>query len=573
MLKKIKLLYQLMTPQDKRQLLLILLLSIINGLFNVIGIASILPFISIISEPELVETNAYLRTFVEFFGLQSYTSVVLTFAGISFCLVLLGNVLGGLDVWMSQRFGLMKELTLSHKLLSVYLHTDDVRFFGRKNSERTKNILADVDRVIIDTLFSMLDMLSNILVALFIFILLLVVSVQATLIISLGIIAVYLLVYLFTSNRLHSLGEEFADLETEIYSDVLDALNLQREIKLARKQSFFVDRYYRSFAQMARNRLKSELLSLVPQQVIEVVAFGSILVIATFFAVSAQSNLSAVTVIGMYAFAAYRLMPAVRDIFDGWEQIQFGSAVLRRLIREFSIADVPESRDELEPLQQFETLRLSNIHFQYPGSDESCLKNVSLQIEAGRFYCIMGKTGAGKSTLLNIIAGLYRPAEGETFLNNEAISLYDNSTWQRTVSYVPVRVNVMSDSLHGNIALGCADEDIDREKVLNIAKLVRLEDNLNLPASGYDTELGDGGLALSTGQTQKLGIARALYREPKVLLLDESTDALDLETESQVITNIRNAYPALTVVFISHRPSVRNFADEVVELETLLQEN
>lgn len=567
MLNKFLIIYSLMESADKKRLLLILSSSIINGIFSVIGIASILPFIGVISDPQLIESNRYILQFKSVTGIDSYQGIVIAFGSISFSLVVLGNLMNALDVWIGTRFGFEKEQALSKKLLHTYLHADELEFARKKNSERAKNILADIDRVILDSLFAMLEMVSSGLVALFIFILLTIVDLQATLVITFAIVFAYLIIYLMASKRLDRLGKEYADLETDIYSEVLEALKLHREIKLAQLQPFFIQRYTKSFAEMVNNRLKYELISLVPQRIIEVVAYGSILLIAIYFALVQESNLSAITMIGMYAFAAYRLMPAISDIFDSYEQIQFGSAILRRLVKEFDSAETTTNNLTCPDLNQNLTFR--QISFRFNESSRFQISNLSVGFAANQFHCIVGKTGCGKSTLLNIIAGLYH-CDGEIFIDKQSVELHNNLVWQSKIGYVPPRVNMLEDTIAANIALGLEQAEIDMQRIRQIAEWLEIDEHIMSLAENYQSVFGDEGLNFSTGQIQKIGIARALYRQPEVLLFDECTDALDIKSEARILRSIQRNFHA-TIIFVSHRPSVQRFADNLIDLEALLE--
>lgn len=566
MLSKLRIIYGLMESKDKSRLLFISLISIANGIFSVIGIASILPFIGVISEPDLINTQPEIIAFKDFTGIESYRGIILTFGSVSFLLVLIGNIVNGLDIWIANLFGLLKEQQLSQRLLSIYLSADDQIFNRQKNAERAKYILADIDRVILDSLFAMLEMFSGVVVALFIFLLLIVVDPMATLVISAAILIIYFSVYGITSRRLDRLGKEYADLETDIYEEVLQALKLQREIKLAQKQSFFIGHYSQAFAKMVKNRLRFELISLVPQGVIEVVAYGSILMLAIYFSLAQQSNYSAITLIGMYAFATYRMMPAISDIFDSFEKIQFGSAILQRLVSEFD----PEPAAPNDTLvSRWKTLTLENIGFTYHGQTQPVLNNINMNFIAGQFYCIAGQTGCGKSTLLNIIAGLYQTNSGNMKIDQKVTTLYHNIAWQTALGYVPTDVQLINGSLLENIMLCEEDEAVDLQRVEEIAQTVALDETLAELSKGYHTRLGDGNQNLSSGQMQKVGLARALYRKPRLLLLDESTDAFDLASEKRILDNLRQSFKTMTIIFVSHRPSVMSQADQVIDLQAL----
>ena len=354
-----------------------------------------------------------------------------------------------------------------------------------------------------------------------------------------------------------------------MYSEVLDALKIQREIKLAQKQKYFVTRYSQVFSEMTANRLRYELISLIPQRVIEVVAFGSILTIAIYFSIYQRENISAITMIGMYAFATYRLMPAIADIFDGFEQIQFSSAILERLANEFKSQSYQSQGDE-QIGKIKDSLSLESIGFDFGDSRAFRLENLTLTFKANQLYCVYGKTGCGKTTLMNILAGFYRPHAGRVLIDDHAVELYHNPSWQTQIGMVPAKVELIEASIAENIALGVGREKIDTDRLAELVKIVELDNLIERLPEGFDTIYGDEGLAFSSGQVQKVGIARALYHRPAVLLLDEATDAFDLETEKRVMDNIRGAYQS-TIIFISHRLSIREYADHVIDLEAELR--
>jgi ABC-type bacteriocin/lantibiotic exporter with double-glycine peptidase domain len=347
-----------MSKQDRRRLLSIFSISLFNDFLGVVGVASILPFVAIISEPELVDTNQYILMFKEYSGIHSYHDLVVIFGIGSFLLIVLGSLITVLDSWLVTRFSYDKEGELSNKLLQVYLGSDSIKFSRKKNSEKVKMILAEVDRVILDTFFSFFDMISNILAAILIIVLLIVVNLKATLIIAGSILLAYTLIHLFVSKRLEKWGEEFADLETDIYSEVLQTLNLYQEIKVSGTSRYFSRQYLNSFKKMSNNQFKVELISLIPQQLIEVITFASILFIAIYFAINPeQEDISSIAMISVYAFAAYRLMPAINSVFDNIESIIFSSAILKPLVRDLS-SDLNQKQREQQ--EQAHSISLNN---------------------------------------------------------------------------------------------------------------------------------------------------------------------------------------------------------------------
>lgn len=567
-IKKFRLIFSLMDISDRRKLVLIGLVSVANGLFSVAGIASILPFIGLVSEPNLLNTNEYIMAFKRMTGLESYSGVVLAFGGISLFLVVVGNFMSAFDVLYGELFGYRKEHVFSERLLRNYLHTDVLEFEKRKVSERAKEILSDVDRVIIRTLFAMFDLLSGAIVSVCVVGLLLWVNWSVTLVVTGALVGVNVLIHRYSSTRLDDLGKEFADLQTDLYGEVLDSLKLQKEIKLNGIAGFFTARYSSSFLRMTRNRVKHTIIDTMPKYILEVLTYGVILLIAIYFAVFSDSGAEPITLIGMYAFAAYRLMPTVRDVFGSAEDIWFGSAILEDFVKAFSNREEEAGEGEAPPMFR-ESIGLSCLAFRFSPDSAFHLEALDLDFPVGKMSCIKGRTGCGKSTVLNLVAGLYPPSSGTIVADGIPVDAYGSKAWKRQIGFVPASINIMQASLNENIALGVPPEEIDRERVQAVSELVDLHSHVMGLANGYESVYGEDGLGFSSGQIQKLGLARALYRKPSLLLLDESTDAFDLKTERLVLDRLKKLEHT-TILFVSHRPSIMDLADKVVDLDEVL---
>jgi ABC-type multidrug transport system fused ATPase/permease subunit len=569
LLAKLRIIYNLLDSVDRRTLALILCISLLNGALNAAGIASILPFIGLISEPGILETNKYILFFREFSGIDSYAAVVVSFGLISLLILIVSNAFSAFESWYGVLFGATKNQAFSARLLKNYLGIDVLEFEKKPSAERAKEVLSDVGRVVISTLFAALDLISDIMVSVFVVGLLLWIDWRVTLVVFTALILIHYLINFFTSTQLDTLGKRYAQLQASLYSHVLESLKLNKEIKMNSLAPYFVQRFSLTAGQMVKNSVKSSLISELPQRLLEVVAFGVIMSVALYFAVFAEDGSQPVTIIGMYAVAAYRLIPTVNSIFNKIKEIWYDTAILEDIARALTETDDPQE-DPGAVTWPSQTLALRNVSFAYSKSGPFHLDGLDLEFPVGRFTCIKGPTGCGKSTVMNLVAGLYRPAKGAVEADGRAIDAHASKRWKQRIGLVPADVNIIQASLLENIALGLEPEEIDRARVREVCRLVDLDGLLQGLPNGYDSVYGDDGLRFSSGQVLKVGIARALYRNPSLLLLDESTDAFDLKTESLVLNRLK-AMEGLTIIFISHRPSVMEHADVVVDLEELLE--
>ena len=293
-------------------------------------------------------------------------------------------------------------------------------------------------------------------------------------------------------------------------------------------------------------------------------------VLALYFAVFAGKNGQPITIIGMYAVAAYRLIPSVANIFSTIKDIWYDTAILEGVAQSLTTYAASEEDSFTMPWPT-QTISLREISFAYSESGPFHMEGLNLDFPAGRFTCIKGRTGCGKSTVMNLVAGLYHPSKGTLECDGYPVDAYGSHRWKQQIGLVPAMVNIIEASLYENIALGAEEEDIDSEKVHAVCRLVDLDGLIQGLPDGYGSVYGGDGLCFSSGQILKVGIARALYRDPRILLLDESTDAFDLETERLVLDRLK-VLDGLTIIFISHRPSVMEHADLVIDLEEILQE-
>ena len=507
LLKKFRLIYDLMDSSDRRKLLLILLISMVNGLLSAASIASILPFVGLITEPEILHTNKYIIRFCELTGVTSYGGAVIAFGLMGLGLLIAGNVISACDNWYGEIFGSKMEQQLSTRLLRNYLGIDSLIFERRNSAERAKEILSDVKRVIIRTLFSMLDLISEMIISGFVVLLLLVVNWSVTLIVFGVLLVVHLLINKLISRFLERYGKRHAKLEASLFNHVLEALTLHKEIKLAGVSDYFVNRYFKTSGKMVRNSLKRSLVSDMPAYLLEIVVFSIILSLSIYFTLFSSGDTQPVTIIGMYAVAAYRLVPSLASIFDRIENIWYDTAILEDVSR--SLVLMPEVKIQDGEAHRIDRrIILRDICFDFGESSPFRMDRLSLEFPINRFTCIKGRTGCGKSTVLNLLSGLYHPGAGAIIADRY------RGGWpipppggKSRIGLVPASVNVIRLSMYENIALGIEPDEIDRERVHEVCRLVELDDVIEGLPRRYETAYGDEGLCFSSGQIQKLGIA------------------------------------------------------------------
>jgi len=560
-------LLSLFPPRERVRILALLASTTLSGLLQAVGIASIMPFIAVVADPGLVAGNRYLARAYDRLGYGS-TNEFLVFLGLAAMAVLVvTNVLVALNAWLTFRVCHMGEHDLSRRLLRTYLRSPWQLLLQRNSAELLKMLVSEVDRVVVRTLMAGIGVFSDAVATAFIVVLLVWIDPWVTLA-TLAVLGVaYGLIYALVIPRVARLGSEFPALNTETYKNAQEALAAAREIRVSGSEEHFVERFSRPLLRLSRNSIRYSTLDVIPAQALELVAFGGLIAVAVFMIGRSGDAARVVPTIAMFGFAAYRLVPALKDLFDGLEAIRYNMVALEPLWRDFNLPGAePRTAGTGVPPPR-EGIRLEQVTFTYPGGRQPALEGVDLALAAGKAHCLVGSTGAGKSTTLDILLGLLRPTSGHVQVDGRPLGDDGVPAWQGHIGYVPQTVCLLDDSIAANIAFGVDPGAIDMARVEGAARTAQIHDFIvrDLP-DGYRTLVGERGASLSGGQRQRIGIARALYRDAPVLVLDEATNELDLVTELKVLDGLR-ALGSRTIVFASHRATVAGFCDEVAVFE------
>lgn len=559
--------FSLLTPRERWQAALIFAFMLPNALMQVAGIASVMPFIAVLAQPELVESNAVIAKVHLIFGEPPVPRFLALLAGMALALLVGSNALYATTTWLILRFSYMRINTLSQRLLNLYLHQDYSFFLSRNPADLAKNILAEVNQLVSGFLMPLLQLASSAIVITAILVLLVLAEPRVALSVGLALGGAYGLVYAIFRGRLRTLGARRLEANRRRFRAAHETFGAIKDLKVSGRERYYLDRYQRASYAFASTQSKVQLIAQLPRYALESIAFGIVLVVALYLALSADGASGALPMIALYAMAGHRLMPALQKLFDSAAILRHSAPVVERISQEFKegrdIAEYAEGVAKPEGSQDLrleDGLELKGIVYRYEGMSDPVLKGINLRIDAHTTVAFVGASGAGKSTLVDIILGLLRPECGEILIDGVPLVGTRRLEWRRHVGYVPQAIYLADDTVRQNIALGIPARDIDDEAVIAAAKAAAIHDFIvnDLPA-GYDTVTGDRGVRLSGGQRQRIGIARALYSNPDLLILDEATSALDGSTEAAVMDAIERLSGDKTIIMVAHRlTTVRN---------------
>lgn len=571
MLSTLGKLLRLLTPRERRRGALVVLLMVAMAFFEVAGIASVMPFLTVMGDPEMIERNAYLSAVYATLGFDTHRNFLIALAGFGLLVLLLATSVRLIAQFALIRFAQMRRHSVSRRLLYRHLSQPFEYFLTRNSADLSKTVLSEVDQLTENVLIPALNILAYTIVAGAVVIFLIAIDPWLALVLMGVIGGFYSATYLVLRGYLHRIGRDRVAANRQRFKTAAEALDGIQELKVLGRERAFFDAFDPASQRFARHLASNELISKLPKRVVEMLGVGAVLGAAIHLLDTRESLGAVLPVLGAYAVAGNRLLPALQEIYQGVSKLRFGASTLDAIIEEIEATEAAMADTEpppSAPLRIERGIRLRQASYSYPNHDVAALEGIDITVPVGARVCILGPTGAGKSTLVKLLLGLLRPTAGTLEIDGRPLQKVGTRRWQDTIGYVPQDLFLVDDTVVRNIALGVADAEIDQAAVERAARKARIHDVIveQLP-QGYNTLLGERGIRLSGGQRQRIAIARALYHGPQVLVLDEATSALDPETERQIIDELLTQSGELTLIAITHREAIAQLCDRVYRVE------
>ncbi|GJD97030.1 ABC transporter ATP-binding protein [Methylobacterium iners] len=558
-------LVRILRPRDRRRLALIALGLALAALFEVVGIASVVPFLTLVGDPGAAARVPYLasiraelglvddRTFLMatgFAALLAILTVSLVNAGLTFATLLFTNLTG---------YG------LARRLLAAYVGRERL-FFARANSaELAKNVLSETDRLVVGVLTPSTVIASRSFSALAIVGFLFFYAPRLALILGGGFGSLYVGLYLVMRARLARLGARAVANNERRFRVVQETFGALTELKLYGRADAFAERFDAPARGYARATALSLLTGQIPRFVMEALAFGGVIAVVLFALSQGLDTAGLLPLLGLFAFAGYRMLPAFQNIYLSLSLLRFYLPAVRVVVDELA-GERPTVARSAERLPFREAIRMEGVGFDYePG--RPTLRDIELTIPAGSTIGLVGRTGSGKTTLVGLLLGILTPDTGTIRIDGTALDATNLAAWQNRIGYVPQDVFLIDGTVAENIALGVDPARVDRGAVERAARLAGVHEVVAALPGGYDAGVGERGARLSGGQRQRIGIARALYHDPDVIVFDEATSALDGETEGVVMEALSTLAGGRTIILIAHRLTSLARADTVHVLD------
>jgi len=558
----------ILDARDLRAAIFLLCVILLMSGFEVMGIGAVFWFMKIVLEPGLIAAHAPLVSLQEFLAPKDANQFLIWLGAGLFAVMLTRNAIAALAVYAQERFVLDRNMRLSVRLLRRFMRKPHAEFVTENSADLTKRIINDVWRVSTGIILPIVEIASKLLISTAVILLLLAVDPLLTVSVFAVLGALSALIFIALRKRLHRLGEILLKADSARFMSVSEALGGLKEARVLGREDFFSDRFRDAVRQHRSTLLQHKVLSQLPHFTLESIAVAALLGVILFTLARSGDAAAVVSTATLYAIAGYRILPAVKSIVQGANDIRLSRPFLESLKEDLRRIENRRQHQPVDKEPAFNRdIEFRHLNFSY-GAGGGALRDISLIIPKNGSAGFVGPTGAGKSTLIDILLGVLRPGGGGLLIDGIPLDDSNLRSWQDRIGYVPQQIFLTDDTIRRNVAFGVPDAKIDEAAVRRAIRLASLERFVETNLSdGYDTMVGERGVRLSGGERQRIGIARALYHKPDLLVLDEATSALDGRTESVISDAIAALGQEVTLFVIAHRLTTVRDCDRIHLME------
>jgi ABC-type multidrug transport system fused ATPase/permease subunit len=554
----------MLEPRQQRSAVALAFLMTIGMLLEMLGVGLLLPALTVLSGG-VAENSPAFSALKRWLGHPTTAQLIAIGLVALFLLYLLKTAFGVLLAWAQARFVVTVQTSVSRRLFETFLY-QPWTFHLQRNSASMIHAAGEEAAGFTNTLSTMLAFTTDGLITAGIIVILLVIEPVG----AIGVAAILgLATWAFlavSQRRITSWGRRRLIHDIARTKHLQQGLSGVKEVKLAGREAQFIDSFRKEAAAAAQLQGRVMVAQQMPRLWYELMAVAGLTTLGGGLALQGAATSTLVAKLGLFAVAAFRVLPSVNRMMLAWQALRFSDATIESLAEELALPSVSPAPSPARRLEFHRQICLDGVTFRYPGARQPALEGISMVVRRGQAIGIIGSSGAGKSTLVDILLGLLPPDDGRVTVDDHDIRM-NLRAWQQCIGYVPQSIYLMDDSIRANVAFGVAPHEIDDEALARALAAAHLADFVdNLPQKDQ-TVVGERGVRLSGGQRQRIGIARALYHDPPVLVLDEATSALDSTTEQGVMAAVNQLHGAKTLVIIAHRLSTVADCDSLVKLE------
>jgi ATP-binding cassette, subfamily B, bacterial PglK len=559
---------------DKKEILKLyffILFSLLVGVLEIVGLGIIPALFSVLIDENILinkfDFNLTIQSLIIDFINSKNFLLMLCFGTILFYLI--KSFVIFLFAYFDAKLVNNLKVNMSSRLFRMYIQKDYLFHSINDPIILGRNISSEVN-ISVFHIKSFLIIIKEIIQLILIFLLLLFASWKTTLIIFL-VFSVLSLIYLKILKEKIKKRSETAFFERGLKSKIINQiLNAIIEVKLYNRENFIINKFTNSISKEFRSTMFLEIVNKIPRILIEVLIV-TIVCLTILMTIRLGYNIEIIiSFIALYFLAALRAYPSVNTILINNVALINGQVSINKLVSEFENSSIlKQSKDHNKVYSEDfifkKSINFRNVYFSYPGRAE-ILKNINLTITKNSIIGIKGETGSGKSTLIKLLMKLLDPSKGNVDVDGVNMNTLGKN-WQTRIGYIPQNFYILDDTILENIIFSEDESKFEIDKINSILKFCKLYDVVNNLPKKLNTIVGPSGKQLSGGQAQRLAIARALYQDKDILIFDEATNALDENTESEILKKINNLKNTKTIIIISHNNKVLEKCDQSYNIE------
>ncbi len=567
MFKLLKNLFELLSPNQRKRFYVLQFLVIITSVFEILGVASIIPFMALVGDMSQLEQNTFIAEIYRQSGITSESQFIFLVGLCVLGLLFASMIISIFTIWGLSMFANKIGTEIADRLYTYYLNQDWLFHASGSSAQLTKKIATETMRVTGAVLVPLMQMNSKVTLSLLMSISIFLYDPKVALI-GLSIFAIsYFFLFKGFRNKLNKNGIAISEVNEERFRLMNEGFGGIKDLLLTGRDNDFIDRFNKSGKTLAYSQGTNAALAHAPRYFVELLAFGSMIVLILYLIASHNGNLGMILpILSVYAIGIIKLLPAFQQIYSSMAIIKANIPAFESIKQDLYDSLHMESKSQKFERNCFtpkQNISLENITFTYPNKEEPALNELDMNISANNVIGIVGPSGSGKSTLIDILLGLIYPQKGHLKIDNKIINMKNRRSWQNTIGFVAQSIFLSEGTIAENVAFGLPKNQIDLDRVNHALEIAHLSEFVKSLKNGINTKVGERGVQLSGGQRQRIGIARALYNNAQVLVLDEATSSLDGITEKMIMEAIDAFSGKKTIILVAHRLKTVQKCDQI----------
>jgi ABC-type multidrug transport system fused ATPase/permease subunit len=571
MLKLVKQIFLMLNKKQQTNLLRLQLLVIITALMEILSVVSIIPFMSIVGNFELITQNPTLLKIYEISRVDSELKFMFMLGALLILILMTSSIISIYTTWTLSMFATKTGVHIGNRLYTFYLKKNWLFHSKSSSSDLVKKIATESQRLTIGIIVPLMHVNAKLILTLFLITTLIIYDPIPAFMVMFIFAITYIILYSIVKFRLYKNGYRISEANEERFRLMAGAFGGIKDVLIYGRDNYFINQFNNSGDKLAFGQGLNQVLANAPRYMVESVAYGTMIGVVLYLISFNENNLSSIiSTLIVYAVIAMKLLPAIQQTYQNISMVK-GNVAAFELIKADLKNSIEKDNESLTksiiPVHLNKNIVLKDLTFQYPNKKEPALNHLNITISANTSVGIVGSSGSGKSTLVDVISGLITPQEGMLLVDNTVIDKNNLRAWQNKIGFVAQNIFISEGNIAENVAFGIPCDDIDYNKVEKALTLANLIEYVQSLEQGVYTKVGERGIQISGGQRQRIAIARALYNDADVLIFDEATSALDGVTENSIMNAINNFGDSKTIIIVAHRLKTIKNCSEILFLE------